>query len=227
MIACNSGYYEVVNMLLIHNNNNKDMICQTNKDGATALHLAARTGCIKCITIIMEYDSQNKMLGMMTRNGKSVLHYAVRGGDYECVQFFVIFNGGELLHVADKGGMLPAHEACGVGICLKIVQLVTLSTELMASDCAGLNVLHHGAFGGNVDIVRWLLNEMQMEIAIENKSEKGMTAIALAMMHGYIDIVLLLMENGAIVKNEWIQRCQQLGFHQCVQVINEFRRTFR
>lgn len=211
MIACASGFAEVVRLLLQHGAD----VTLKNRLGECAIHLAARQ-CAECLTLVLQCGAD---VHAVTKNGRSALHYAARAGRMECIER-LLRAGADVAH-RENGGMLAIHEAAASGQTSVVKYLMDLEGGQFGwtGDCGGLNVLHHAAIGGRSDVVAALIHERDGRDKLEIVDGRGQTALRLALLNGFGGVAIMLLKAGAIVLDEWVEKCRQMGWVECADEI--------
>lgn len=188
-----------------------------NKDGATAAHLSAKSGCAEALGLIL--DACDDAVKWRTRNGRTPLHYAARAGSVECVT--LLLGRGAEVGATENSGMCAGHEAAAEGEAdvLKVLMATPGGDEAAwKGDVGGLTVLHHAAVSGGEEV-----GEVAVRMAGENNVEKqdgrGQTAMFLAVWHGRDGFVDLLRRKGGRVKGEWVPRFRKVGRVESAELV--------
>ncbi|XP_062592307.1 putative ankyrin repeat protein RF_0381 [Saccostrea cucullata] len=129
-------------------------------DGETILHQCCRSGEMEmCEHLVNHFPD---LLVIKDTEGLTVLHSACRGGSVEIVNF-LIENGLDLNAVSSDGKniLLIACLSEKFEVCEFLVEICPHLLDL--GDSCGKTVLHYAAWGGNVQIVK-LLIEKKMDI---------------------------------------------------------------
>lgn len=213
MIACASkkhGNACAVVRLLLSVGASVDAV---NRFGESVVHLAART-CPECLNAVWGSGVE-----LCTRNGRNALHYAARAGNVECVKLLLGYNVD--LVTGDNGGMNPVHEACvsNSARSVEVLRVLDRRDLLLKMDLGGLNGVHHAAIAGNVYAFEYIVG---MEECKEVRDGRGMTPVALAMCHGQMDVVWLLLGWGVSVKEEWVIMASRLGKKEVVDQVRRW-----
>ena len=199
MIACAGAHPNVVAELLQMNARIELM----NREGATALHMAARAGCSKSIEILLKGNVLT-LIQNVTKNGRTPLHYAARAGKLECVKLLV--KNGAWIQCKESSGMMAIHDAAAMGH-EHVVEFLGRCKDgwkdLVQGDCGGLTVLHHSVIGGYCDVVKIvlrILKEMGSKRDVENwvnlKDRRKLTALDVARLNGKDEIMRIIEQVG-------------------------------
>ncbi|KAL7909977.1 ankyrin repeat protein [Trichoderma velutinum] len=135
---------------------------------------------------------------------ESALYYACYNGNANMVRLLFLAGAGETLVFSARGGT-PLHAAClsdsdDQGL-LEVIQYLVEVTKVNVNQVCGRNALHWAAQGGNVDIVRRILD--QPGVAINETDLDGWTALCWAARgsspdwNSQANVVKLLLEKGA------------------------------
>lgn len=255
LIAAAGGYSTVMRNLLQAGANPSHQ----NREGATPLHLASKNGCVECINVLLglatpseltisetgEKIAQRRLLiQARTNNGRTAMHYAARAARAEIAWMLRDIRGvgADVTDVVDVSGACPAHEAAEHAD-VSTLRAVMHDVAAWTPDCGGLDVLHHAAIGGRVDVACFLLlhngtsapvrkadngksSWPELQRRLEAQTKKGFTPLALAMLNGHVDLVKFLLSQGARVEKAWIKACDENGFKDCVEATKDSRTSF-
>ena len=156
---------------------------RVNRDGTTALHLAARQGRPQIVKYLLDVDPD-----MAAVDGPAALLLAAENGHLEVVQSFleknideqtVMLNGSTALHLAASNGHLH--------IVQRLLQAGWGKDVIMEGETTAL---HLAAQKGHLEIVRQLLQGG----ADKDKLSRDGTALDLASVNDHQDIVTLLQD---------------------------------
>lgn len=81
-----------------------------NKDGASAIHTAARNGYASIVSLMMKYGWD---VSSLDPNHNQPIHYAAEAGDVQSIQALV--NAGADIHAKGRLNLTALHMACGAG----------------------------------------------------------------------------------------------------------------
>lgn len=183
MRAARAGHADVVNVLIEAG----ACLSTQNKDGDTALHLAAAWGRLECACALVETGGASS--DWLNAALATPLHLALanRQSTLAC---YLLNTAGADYELEDGMGERALHLACREGL-QDVVEMLCL-TLMCATDVAnrhGLFPLHIAARHGHTDIVRILC---LAGCNTEQKNADGIRAEITAIKHGHNDISQLL-----------------------------------
>ena len=223
---------------LSRQNNNLTNVLATNslndfyrfdkdKDGNTKLHIAARTGNVSDMQLILS----NRLIDLNVKNNndKTPLHLASRNGNTECVKLLLTHQDINV-NAQDKWGNTSLLYACGYGYtdCVKTLLLHTdinitiynndgvtafdralmynhldcfkeLVNHCYSKDNKDSYPLHRAIIEGNIHKIT---TELTKPDALNQRDMNGWTPLYLAVSLGNIELTLLLLSQQGINVNE-------------------------
>jgi ankyrin repeat protein len=176
-MAVKAQHTAVVMKLLHHAAMNPN---ETDKLGNTPLHLAAMTGNLDILDLFIKNKNVNPT--PLNKKNNTPLHVAASEGKWESINFLMLHGflpDAKTLMLAAKGGHL-----------LLVKELLQRGVK------ADHQALFYAATYNHLEVVKELLNH---GISINKGIAKydNMTALHNPVAHGYLDIVTLLLDNGA------------------------------
>ena len=167
--------------------NGSDIFSET-KDGRSCLHLAAERGHFKiCKALLQKYNID---IHATDDSSWTALHGAAWSGDLELLQD-LIENGSDVFRET-KDGRCCLHLAAERGhlkICRALLQ--NYNFDVYARDFSGLSVLHHAAWGGDLELFEYLVENGS---DIFSKIKDGGTCLHLAAQNGQFKICKALLQ---------------------------------
>ncbi|GBL81153.1 Serine/threonine-protein phosphatase 6 regulatory ankyrin repeat subunit B [Araneus ventricosus] len=184
--GCLNGHENVVNYLI----EKGAKINATDTEKRMPLHLAALNGHIKVIEILI---SKGVDLNSTDAKGCSALHLS-SANDKETVVEFLLTKGATVNHWNDFhfSALFLAIKNHNV----KILQLlIAKGADINLINSLGLKALHFGALHGNREIIEELIMQ---NVDINDQSFAG-TPLHLAVLNNTIEVVEVLIKNGALI----------------------------
>lgn len=206
--ACNSGKLALVKLISENHGKSKD-VCN---DGNSALALAARNGFEDIVGFML---SKKADPNLQNRNGWSALIWAAMNGHDKVVE--VLCRAGAEFNLYDEDGMSALMWAARHGHTAAVEQLLKKGIDLGITDKYGFTVSDHAREYQELRVILGTTNDLQnqmMNAAKQNDMEgvayaieqginvnmhdgDGWSPIMWAAMHGSVDLVQLLLRNGA------------------------------
>ncbi|XP_078482468.1 transient receptor potential cation channel subfamily A member 1 homolog [Ciona intestinalis] len=176
------------------------------------LHQLARDGetdtLNKMLQSIPEIQRRRLVNGSTDDEGATALHLAARHNHYNVCELLI--NSGSNVDARGEGRATPLHFAARYKYKQKrstddpyvneqtkgvIALLAERGAHINFVDIEGQTPLHSASIKGNLHAVRQLLK--CRGCGIDNTDSQGMTALQMAATHGHVEIVQLLLEQGA------------------------------
>ncbi|XP_062573887.1 serine/threonine-protein phosphatase 6 regulatory ankyrin repeat subunit B-like [Saccostrea cucullata] len=176
--AAESGNIDLLKFLL-----GRGFDINTRKnDGKTVLHICCMYGKLDMIRYLNEQYSH--LLYIKDRIGNNVLHAAAWGGNIDLFKFLV--EKGFDINVSSNDGKTVLHLCCMNGELEMCKHLTENNSHLLCiKDRIGNNVLHAAAWGGNIDLFKFL---MEKGFDINVSSNDGKTVLHQCCVNGKIDM---------------------------------------
>ncbi|XP_038710567.1 protein VAPYRIN-like isoform X2 [Tripterygium wilfordii] len=183
-----------------------------DKEGRTALHLAASKGNIRCAQVLLESGADKDARSI---NGRTALHRAAANGDRSMVELLIEMGGDptieddkglsaldvarnegieEILEVMEQGEQVLM--AARRGDIKHLESLLRRGASTDYRDQYGLTPLHAAAIRGHKDIALRLL---ALGVDLECQDNEGHSPLHLAVEGGWMGTVEVLVNNGANV----------------------------
>jgi len=185
--ACQNGAIDVVK-LLIH----RGIELEAEGTGGTrAIHLAAHGDSVSILQLLAQTGAD---LNARTNAGRSALHVAVNMNRTDSVRCLLELKA--LPSLQDGIGDTPLHDAIA-NEQMEIVQLLLdFKADISVTNTNGFNCLQYAAYKGKVDIIKALVATRPPPHVINEKKDDGFTALHLAVVNEYLEVVELLIHEG-------------------------------
>ncbi|XP_062584569.1 putative ankyrin repeat protein RF_0381 [Saccostrea cucullata] len=177
------GNIDLLNFLL---DNNFDV--KTKRiDGKTVLHLCCMNGELEmCKYLVNAYPH---LLDVNDNNGENALHDAAWGGNIDLLN--LLLKKGFDVKTKRNDGKTVLHQCCINGELEMCKYLVNTHPHLLdVKDNNGDNALHTAAWGGNIDLLNFLLEK---GFDIETKTNDGKTVLHQCCMNGKLEMCKYLV----------------------------------
>ena len=149
-----------------------------DNDEETPLHIAAKCGTVACFRVLADY-AKGSVNPMTQLSKRTPLHNACQAGKGDIAMFLV--NRGISILDGDKDGYTPVHMACMSGnkeLVSQLLYRLNPKTFVKISK-SGVSLLKSAAIGGNVEVVKilveiWELKPTDEDIA--SSTTEGITS---------------------------------------------------
>ncbi|XP_071098269.1 serine/threonine-protein phosphatase 6 regulatory ankyrin repeat subunit A-like [Haliotis cracherodii] len=187
--ACFHGNEDMVNHIVA-----LDIISIESKGwyGQTPVMKAASAGHRHIFDLLV---SKGCNTSFVNADGDNVLHVACQGGNLDMVNHIIASKIGGI-ESKGKYGQTPVMKAVSMGHKGVFVLLVSKECDMTAVDDDGDNIFHVACYGGNIDIVKYLVT-LQGVVDIHKKNKAGKTPLQVAETCGYKSIVEFLNEESS------------------------------
>lgn len=176
-----------------------------NKDGWNPVALATRTGNQHLLDMLEKHSISKQLLSawhIRTKNGRTLLHIAAMNGHLHFANRFLddsFFAKPLDVHATDVCGVTPFMDAARIDS-LEMCQLFRRhhsdgSFNVNQVDASGRSALHTAAQANATSVVKYLVNELQCDINLEDVWHQ--TPLFLAVREGHIAMTELLLQLGA------------------------------
>ena len=193
----------------------------TNNDGDTPLHLACKSGSLQLAQLLLEMNCDTKIKNNL---GITALMMAFNRSYLEIVELLIKNTPETMLSVNVKwlldNGVNPffltkiclyhsksiLHILCGEGGDLDVLKLFAGSgCDYQPRDDKGLTPLHYACYSGNLDIVKYLVNELSCNPSVKtmnNEMALHLACISHAKETVVLELVTYLMSGANCDCNE-------------------------
>ena len=177
---------------LVKSKESSDPLNEPDRNGLTALHLAAKRGYVAVGQLLLDEEAQ---IDVEDNSGRTALHVAVESGHLNVVRF--LLDKGASTEARNHNGQAALHLAAKYGNPEIVQTLLDRETFIEATDESEETALHIASRCGHVQTVRHLLVE---GASIEARNLYGQTALHLATKYGNTKIVQMLLDRGAFIE---------------------------
>ncbi|KAJ4004805.1 hypothetical protein NW752_009529 [Fusarium irregulare] len=198
--TCVKGDVEMARLLLEHGA--APSLTYLNKDGATALMMAAERGNIELAKLFFEYGADTTLSFATEEYKLTLLHFlCIKKEEVEWFETVLRPGVEASLLMGDVKGRTPLHIACQNGT-IHAVELIlgyrggNVKAMIEAKSTQLWTPLWLAARNGHLEIVKILLDHGAAE-TIAAVSDEGKTALWLASRYGHTDLVQELLKRGA------------------------------
>ncbi|XP_046369336.2 putative ankyrin repeat protein RF_0381 [Haliotis rufescens] len=194
-MACEGGNDPIVKHVLQQTVTD---INSRRRDGSTAVMQAVLNGHINVLNLLV---SKGVDLTMFDDKGSTLLEKAIQGGNTEIVKY--VFNQTRVDINRKHCGLTPVMHAAYCGKLDVFMFFVQKGADLSITDENHGTILLKACDGGNIDIVKYVLEQNIVEI--NSKGKEDLTPAMKAARRGHRDIFELLVKKGAnlALKDEW------------------------
>jgi len=196
MLAVEHGHVDVARLLV---RQGADWMGARNKEGSTAVMLAARAGSVPMLGVFAEQPGFACAVQDATYNGRTALHTACYHGRDDVVSW--LLNWGAEPSPRDSSGATPLHDAAGRGhlSCVKVLFETTEAQQLLTVvDCLGLSALHYAAMRGHNSVVEEIVSRSTLNEALI-LDKRGRSARDLALSNGHRETGLVFELRGLLL----------------------------
>jgi ankyrin repeat domain-containing protein 50 len=198
---------------------------QDNK-GETALLAAASSGCINAVKNLLDHGAE---INHQNRQGHTALYLAAsypkkreppndamaaRHEEHDLVVQELLLRGAdtEICEYREFGGRQPVSAAAKTGNVSAVLHLLNAGARFLSDEMVGVDLLNRLASEGRVREILRILERGNDSFDIDEKDNRGMTALAWAVSSRHHDAVLVLLDHGAAASEddrtaiaEWLQ----------------------
>uniref|UniRef100_A0A0N5BJB6 ANK_REP_REGION domain-containing protein n=1 Tax=Strongyloides papillosus TaxID=174720 RepID=A0A0N5BJB6_STREA len=178
----------------------EDFILSKDGQGITSLHLAATKTSSKILCLLLD-ALPNKSVYLLRKlfdvYNRIPIHYAAASGSLECVERLMDEDLSLPVSIRDMYGNTPLMLACGNNSASDVVRYLSTNKSISATsrNSCGMSPLHIAVLANNIEGVKILLEECKMPTEIYDEDSR--TPLHYAAQNGRLEIVELLLKNGA------------------------------
>ncbi|XP_063597943.1 transient receptor potential cation channel subfamily A member 1-like [Penaeus indicus] len=179
-------------------------ILQGDRQGRTALHLAAELGHEMCAQMLL--DRYTGPPTQRCNNGYLPIHVAARNSSVGVVRHLIKWAEEracerEMMAIPDLDGNIPLHQAVQ-GRAIKVVEQFLKVGALISTQQLDLSTpVHLACSQGALDVVKLMFNLQPQETArvLVTTDARGMTPLHCAAMFNHYELVAFILEQGASI----------------------------
>ncbi|XP_062566387.1 serine/threonine-protein phosphatase 6 regulatory ankyrin repeat subunit A-like [Saccostrea cucullata] len=182
--ACSQNHLDVVEFILKMDIDPSTIL---GDQGKTILHIACKHGYFNMCRFLV--DTYPCLLKLRSYDGETVLHDVSWGGNVELLQ--LLLQEGLDVNCKAYNGRTVFHSCCLNGMIEMCKYLLDKQPHfLYECNTYGLNALHYAAYGGNVELFKFLLLE---GIDVSSQTNEGKTVLHCCCADGQIEICKYLV----------------------------------
>uniref|UniRef100_A0A8D0LA43 Ankyrin repeat and death domain containing 1B n=1 Tax=Sphenodon punctatus TaxID=8508 RepID=A0A8D0LA43_SPHPU len=206
--AVAGNHISAVDFLLNH----KARVDIADKHGLTVIHLAAWSGNLDIMLMLVKAGADQKA---KNQEGKNVLHFAAQSNSVKIVDYLIQDLQLKDLNKPEEKGKKPFLLAAEKGHIEMINNLIFLNLFTLEKDKEGNTALHLASKNGHSEVVEILLNHWE---EINELNQNGETPFFLAVEGGHEKCAELLLEAGSDINI--LSKRQQTPLHLAADLGN-------
>ncbi|KAK4448704.1 hypothetical protein QBC34DRAFT_495090 [Podospora aff. communis PSN243] len=164
-----------------------------SRDGVTALGIAAHAGVTNTVKLLLSLGAD---VNAQDDDGWTPLHFAARAGQVEITK--ILLESGATLNAKNNSGLSPVQAAAWSGNTEAVLCLYEHGADCLAKTRDGGSLLLCSVQGGDMATVQRVL-EMTRPEDVNGFPENGVSPLIHACLAKRLDLVTLLVDNGAKV----------------------------
>ncbi|XP_048059090.1 transient receptor potential cation channel, subfamily N, member 1 isoform X2 [Megalobrama amblycephala] len=197
-LAAEQGHQDIVDILLSH----KAFVNTKTKLGLTPLHLSARTGSARLVRLLVE--THQASVDALSLRKQTPLHLAAISGQLDVCSSLLNLKAD--ITAVDIHGQTPLHLAAENDHSEVVKLFLRHRPELATlANMEGTTCTHIAAAKGSAAVIRELLTFNQGGPLTLNNKANGLCPLHLAAAGGHTEVVKVLLEAGASVKEEDVE----------------------
>ncbi|CAI9725800.1 serine/threonine-protein phosphatase 6 regulatory ankyrin repeat subunit A-like [Octopus vulgaris] len=194
-LAAENGHEEVADLLLEY----KAFVNAKSKIGVTPLHLAAQNGYCNLVKLLIE--KHNASIDALTLKQKTALHMAAQNGRIDVCSCLLNMNANP--STTDSLGQTPLHLAAKNDHSEVVKLFLKHKQELVSMNSMnGMTCAHIAAERGSVAVIKELMKFSRATVTTVRNRKTGNTALHLAASGGHKNVLLTILEAGALATDE-------------------------
>ncbi|CAH1774233.1 unnamed protein product [Owenia fusiformis] len=191
-MACSRSNGSVGMVQMLVKASGKESRLAQDKDGLTALFLAAECGNTAVCRELLTSQAEQQIKVQRQDNGDHVLHIACRKKDIELAKLFI--DSGASVSCKNDEGHTPLHISAWEGDEPMMKYLYSVKANPNVYDRLDRSPLHIAAERGNTSIVELLVDKFKANVAARTKD--GSTLMHIASEYGHPDTAMLFQKKG-------------------------------
>lgn len=161
-----------------------------HSNGKTALMQAAKAGDREAVEHLIQIGAD---INRTNNNGGTPLMYAVLGGNLDIVRLFIRM--GVNLDTVANNGWSALMIAAAKGRTASVKELLAHSANPNLPDIYGWTPLMRAVYENHPATAHLLVEDARTRV--NHSGENGVTALHIATVRGFVDLVQMLVQNGA------------------------------
>ncbi|XP_011407170.1 PREDICTED: serine/threonine-protein phosphatase 6 regulatory ankyrin repeat subunit B-like, partial [Amphimedon queenslandica] len=154
-------------------------------DGMQTVHFAAEVGAIDALEYLVK-DCGCDLDRVGGIGNMNVFHHSMLNGHFSCTKY-IINNYPQytsLLHSTDDNDALPIHDACASGVSQLVTFLIdVIKCDTTTEDKNGFTCVTHACASGNLDLLKLLIKQYNLNPRIFRSSSSPEAAVAFGNVH--------------------------------------------
>ena len=134
-------------------------------------------------------------------DGQGLLHYMINTGFHSLVPISLFIDKGADPFHASNNGQTPLNLAVEMGISVMVNEMLSKGANPLAAENNGSSTLHHATNSWNYPVVEirkmWNENKYRLGVIDSDKNKKASVALQTAAKYHDIEMIKLLLRNGA------------------------------
>ncbi|CAC5358030.1 unnamed protein product [Mytilus coruscus] len=188
------------NVLIQYLEKSRKKLPSSKTDYTTPLHVTAAKGYYNISKYLLEKNREQ--ISSLDDKNRSPLHNASMNGHHKIAQ--LLLSNGAKINQSDNEKYTPLLDSCNNGYVKVVEILLKRKANVNSCDKYSWSPLHMAASDGNADLIKLLI---QHKAEVNKQMNNGMTPLYLACHGGHLLASKLLLESKADVKKCDNERC--------------------